>query len=95
MKTSDEILLSSLFDRFTKYLNDNDSNIVFKYENNKVKYCIEDNQHKAWYDWYDIYDPIKDIDFKDEHLNFFIGEHDSFFHVHFVINLNIKLLINV
>jgi flavodoxin len=79
MKTSDEILLSSLFDRFTKYLNDNDSNIVFKYENNKVKYCIEDNQHKAWYDWYDIYDPIKDIDLKDERLNFFIGEHDSFF----------------
>ena len=72
-------MLKSLFDRFTKYLNDNNSVIVFKYEDNKVKYLFKDESDNQWYDWYDIYDPIKDIDLKDERLNFFIGKYDSFF----------------
>ena len=79
MKISDKILLNSLFDRFTKYLNNNDSAIIFKYEDNKVKYYIKDNYHNTWYDVYDKRDPIKDINLKDERLNFFIGEHDSYF----------------
>lgn len=72
-------LLLNCFNRFTKYLNDNNSIIIFKYEDDKVQYCIKDNHHNKWDNWYNEYEPIKDIDFKDERLNFFIGKHDTFF----------------
>lgn len=74
-------LLLKCFNRFAKYLNDNNSGIIFKYENDKVKYAYyTDLKHNRWYDWYDGKDlTVFDIDLKDERLNFFIGKHDTFF----------------
>ena len=78
MKISDKAILNLLFDRFTKYLDTNNSVIRFKYEDNKVKYCIiKDNHHNTWYDVYDKCNPIKDIDLKDERLNFLVPLHYS------------------
>jgi hypothetical protein len=87
-------MLESLFNRFTKYLDINNSAIVFKYENNKIKYCFKDNHSNNWYDWYDKYDPIKDINLKDERLNFFIGEHDSFFSCPFKNKAKFRIINN-
>jgi hypothetical protein len=95
-------LLLNCFNRFTKYLNDNNSIIIFKYEDNKVKYCIKDNHHNTWYDWYDGKNTMLiDIDLKDERLNFFIGKHDTFFSCPFrnkskyrIVNKCINFLLN-
>lgn len=99
MKISNKILLSSLFDRFTKYLNDNDSIIVFKYEDNKVKYSFKgDEDH--WYPWFKETPGINN-NLKDERLLFFIGKQYSFFNSPFsnkykykVVNKCINFLLN-